>query len=647
MRRSIIAFLIALFALPCAASGLFSYERYYLFELVADADVVVTGEIVELEKKTFALRVEEWVVGQGADRIEVHRFVDWTCAGRWTPYALGQRVMLFARLPMSVGAPYRVLGSGGEGELSIEGQDVFARGFLVHGYEPEVLAVGDRSIAGTRIPAQEWFEAVRGFRRVFAWRRADPKPSRTRLNYVVDLGHRGDPEATEAYASSSTSARHLVEQAYTSNIWPRVREVVSPRIEDLPGFDAEEIEPTKVTNRYLPVSRMLFGEACAVVGDLDGDGNPEYAAAVHSVARGGWNKGSAWILFSDGAGGIAKMTDLGAATVGAGPEPESVHGFGASLAPLGDVNGDGVPDLAVGAHGGLVRGEATGAVWVLFMNPDGSVLRSEELICREPIQRALLVDGELSTSLIYGGALATLGDLDGDGLPELLLGGRSHTFFGVVPKTELIVSLDREGGVRWARGLGRADGFSSLRGFSKSYVGLGDLDGDGIPDLAIGDSGNAEGGEGRGGVWIVFLNADGSFREERLISDWSGDFGGLLLDDDRFGLALAAPGDLTGDDVPDLLVTSTEGIWFLELGRDARVVSETLAFGTTENHSLASIACGVPIALTGAASSEPSDERAALARGPAPLLAGGFGRGSLRCLSLARVLSVALPEKVR
>src|SRR5262245_26526131 len=59
------------------------------------------------------------------------------------------------------------------------------------------------------------------------------------------------------------------------------------------------------------------------------------------------------------------------------PDPSSVSssGFGYSLAVLGDLNGDGFADLAVGAPFDLdATASSTGSVWILFLDAHGSVL---------------------------------------------------------------------------------------------------------------------------------------------------------------------------------------------------------------------------------------------------------------------------------
>ncbi len=85
-------------------------------------------------------------------------------------------------------------------------------------------------------------------------------------------------------------------------------------------------------------------------------------------------------------------------------------------------------------------------------------------------------------------------------------------------------------------------------------VGLGDLDGDGVPDLAVGALGDDDGGSERGAVWILFMNNDGTVREVQKISDTVGGFNGVLDNGDFFGRCVANLGDLDGDGIPDLAV---------------------------------------------------------------------------------------------
>ena len=60
--------------------------------------------------------------------------------------------------------------------------------------------------------------------------------------------------------------------------------------------------------------------------------------------------------------------------------------------------------------------------------------------------------------------------------------------------------------------------------FGVSMSGIGDLDGDGIGELAVGALFDDDGGTDRGAVWVLFLNADGTVRREQKISSHPGRF---------------------------------------------------------------------------------------------------------------------------
>jgi hypothetical protein len=90
--------------------------------------------------------------------------------------------------------------------------------------------------------------------------------------------------------------------------------------------------------------------------------------------------------------------------------------------------------------------------------------------------------------------------------------------------------------------------------FGYSLTGLGDLDGDDTADLAVGASNDRGGGGGRGAVWVLFLNRDGTVKSHLRIGDSAGGFTGTLDNADHFGCSVASLGDLDGDGPRDLAV---------------------------------------------------------------------------------------------
>ncbi len=160
----------------------------------------------------------------------------------------------------------------------------------------------------------------------------------------------------------------------------------------------------------------------AAIGDNPGAGYDEY------------RKGAIYVLLMN-ADGTAKSTQKLADGTGGGLSLEDGTFFGVSLAALGDLDGDGITDIAVGASYDDAGGSGRGAIHILFLNANGTAKRTHKI---------------------------------------------AHETGG----GPTIANWDR---------------------FGSSVTSLGDLDGNGVTDIAVGADGDDTGGSGRGALYVLFL----------------------------------------------------------------------------------------------------------------------------------------------
>ena len=298
----------------------------------------------------------------------------------------------------------------------------------------------------------------------------------------------------------------------------------------------------------------VFGVAVASLGDLDGDGVGDLAVGARGDDDGGSAHGAVWILFLDTDGTVKshqKISDTKGGFTGA---LGNIAQFGTSVASLGDLDDDGVDDLAVGAPPARRRGSNIGNVWVLFLNPDGTVKAHQKISESEGG-----FTGNLDDDDDFGRSVALLGDLDGDGVGDLAVGANGDDDGGFNRGAVWMLFLNTDGTVKSHQKISDTEGgFTGMLDnsdwFGKAVGGLGDLDGDGLTDLAVGAHLDDDGGADRGAAWILFLNTDGTVKSHQKISDTEGGFTGTLDDEDRFGTSVASLGDLDGDGVGDLAV---------------------------------------------------------------------------------------------
>lgn len=248
-----------------------------------------------------------------------------------------------------------------------------------------------------------------------------------------------------------------------------------------------------------------LGQSMRALPDLDGDGIAELVAGGLGTPT---TRGAVYV-YSGASGGLLRTLRLGAPG----------DGFGYAVDGLDDLDGDGLPEIAVGAPAQSSAGAGAGRV-VVLSGADGSLLRS-----------FLGADaGDL-----FGSAVARLGDVNGDGVNELVVGapaaGASANglvyVYDLVTGTPLYAPLVPD---------------ASANQFGQYFAAdVGDTDGDGWPDLYVGDY--ADGAAARGKAYL-FAGPSGA----RLLTLTGQNGAG-------FGIGRGL-GDVNGDGRADLVLGS-------------------------------------------------------------------------------------------
>ncbi|MBW8060771.1 MAG: hypothetical protein FVQ78_10770, partial [Solirubrobacterales bacterium] len=317
-----------------------------------------------------------------------------------------------------------------------------------------------------------------------------------------------------------------------------------------------------------------FGHGVTKIGDLDGDGIYDIAVSAHWDDDGGTDRGAVWILFLNINGTVKSYQKISDTQGSFSGILNNSDNFGASVGYLGDLDGDSVTDIAVGAFRDNDGGFDRGAVWILFLNSNGTVKLSQKISDTQGNFTGILDDSDL-----FGRSVASLGDLDGDGIRDIVVNAARDDDGGTDRGAIWILFLNSNGTVKSQQKISGTQGnFSGILDnsdyFGYEVTSLGDLNGDGINDIAVGTTGDDDGGTDRGAVWILYLNTNGTVKSYLKISSTQGNFSGVLDNSDHFGISAASLGDLNGDGRTDIAIgarldddggTDRGAVWILFL----------------------------------------------------------------------------------
>lgn len=234
--------------------------------------------------------------------------------------------------------------------------------------------------------------------------------------------------------------------------------------------------------------------------------------------------------------------------------------FGRSVAALGDYDGDGVEDIAVGTSLHLdLLSLVKGGVYLLFMNPDGTV-KSHAVIDNSTAG----LSGQLPAESGFGDSVALIGDIDGNGVRDFIVGAPRDDDGNQDAGAVWVLRMNTDHTVLGATKIsalgGNAFPWSPLplggfwNNFGASVAGGLDLDGDGQQNDVVVGMPNYQ--NGRGAALVLPLNAQGQTLGHVLIANGAGGFSSPIDTGDLLGKAVAVVADHDGNGVDDILVSA-------------------------------------------------------------------------------------------
>lgn len=290
---------------------------------------------------------------------------------------------------------------------------------------------------------------------------------------------------------------------------------------------------------YTGETRSDFaGSALAVIGDINNDGYDDFAVASQSNSSGGTRAGTVYLIYGSAVVASQPLTDTIELT------GTTNQYAGSSVSAAGDVNADGYDDFLIGATGGggrafLVLGD------------------SAELSPTDLNSSAIIYSGAAGD--YAGGDVAAAGDVNNDGYDDFLIsaiGSSASAQYGGAVYLVLGSATPSSSDLSDHIALTGGQDYMNLG----SLAGVGDVNGDGYDDIMVGASGYSSGGvEYIGAGWLIPGSATPSGGEvDALVT--AGKAYRFTGSDAYSGIGtVRGAGDLNNDGYDDALIFDRDG----------------------------------------------------------------------------------------
>lgn len=354
--------------------------------------------------------------------------------------------------------------------------------------------------------------------------------------------------------------------------WNNGSDGITPFIKISPNF----------SNGPILQDGAAFGFSVTTIGDLDEDGLEEIAVGAIGESVNYDDEvgdrpdaGSIYILFLFENGTVRSSVRISGLENG-GPKLFTGDEFGYSIAAMGDLNNDSIPDIAVGAPGVIIS-----SVYLLYLERNGSV--GDTVLVRGEFTGAISpnitanstsprISGNnsfspngppISFGSRFGTSICSIGDLNNDGFPDMAVsslasgGGGSIIFIMFMLGNGTMQSFTSIGSNLG----GGPDINQAFASFGSALMRMPDMDGDSVDELVVGGKDlNEPGSDNRrsGVVFVLFMNRNGTAKRvttlsetsiARRLNDYSTDNVVPAQSFDQCGASLAFIGDINRDQV--------------------------------------------------------------------------------------------------
>ncbi|MDH5546946.1 MAG: tandem-95 repeat protein [Gammaproteobacteria bacterium] len=344
---------------------------------------------------------------------------------------------------------------------------------------------------------------------------------------IINFGHLVTYDADNKVLPSHFELRN-----HTLSIVVDTRNAVYPITIDPLATSADWIEDS-------PQADAEFAYAVASAGDVNGDGYSDVIIGSRLYDNGSIDEGMAFV-YHGSATGLPATANWTVDINIAGAE------FGTVVAGIGDVNGDGYTDVAVGGRN-YSNGQATeGAVFVYHGSASGL-----------PVTDDWFIEGNVA-SIELGYSIGSAGDVNGDGYSDLAISARLYSNGQASEGIAYVFHGSASGlpdGNSDGQGLTSEASWSyepnvANARFGDSSIGTaGDVNGDGYSDLLVGARrwSNDGGTTTEGRAYLFYGSASGLSASE----DWKVESD---MDGSWFGRSVATAGDVNGDGYSDIVI---------------------------------------------------------------------------------------------